>query len=204
MQLRCDTATVPGMESDAAVYSTKQLADSLGLGAAMVRKYAVALEKLTGEDIPIKRRDGRQFSREHFDTISKAKALVEKNQGLNIETALKMSLGTADSPRLAPALESVDRNSLEMIQGFSEAISEATAKGNEPLIAELRELRIELQELREFQIKNETGGWLPFQGTAEDSAIMDKMQADAQKDFDSSQPSLIIRFAYWLDSVLRR
>lgn len=187
-------------ESDA-VYSTKQLADSLGLGAAMVRKYAVALEKLTSSEIPIKRRDGRQFSREHFDTISKAKVLVDSNNGLSVETALKMALGTAELPGAAPALVSPDRNALEMAQELREAITEATVKGNEPLIAELRELRQELRQSRQLQA---TGGWIETPVTAEASAIMDKLEANDQKDFDSSKPSLIIRFAYWLDSVLRK
>ncbi len=83
-------------DDDSTVYLTRQVADRLGLGTAMVRKYAVCFEKLTGQDIPIKRRDGRQFSPEHYAVIAHAKALVDGNQGLSVETALKMALGTAE------------------------------------------------------------------------------------------------------------
>jgi hypothetical protein len=170
-------------ESGAAVYSTKQVADSLGLGAAMIRKYAVALEKLTGEDIPIKRRDGRQFSLEHFQSISKAKALVDSNNGLNIETALKMSLGTAELPGAAPALVSPNRNAPELTQ----ALSEAVARGNEPLLTELRELRQELRQSQQASL-----------GSLTPPEKVSFSEPGAKKE------SLIIRFAVWLDKLVRR
>lgn len=179
-------------ETDAAVYSTKQVADSLGLGAAMIRKYAVALEKLTGEDIPIKRRDGRQFSREHFDTISKAKALVDSNNGLNIETALRMALGDAQTPGAAPALVGPDRNTLELTQALSEAI----AKGNEPVIAELRLLRDELQQLQ--------GTRLVESETAAQVKQLDEPQKSVQEISETSRDGMLVRVARWVESVLRR
>ena len=184
-------------ENDAAVYSTKQVADSLGLGAAMVRKYAVALEKLTGEDIPLKRRDGRQFDSSHFETISKAKALVDNHKGLNVETALKMALGDADSPKLAPALQSTDTNTLELAQAFSEAIE----RGNQPLLAELQELRKELRQSRQLQ---QTGGWVETAITAEESARLDRLQAEAERESgDSSQHGLLVQAAMWLEGFMR-
>ncbi len=127
---------------DSTVYSTKQVADSLGLGSAMIRKYAVALEKLTGKDIPLKRRDGRQFGPEHYAVIAHAKALVDGNQGLSVETALKMALGTAEisSDALAPATGY--GNSLELV----DALTAAVARGNQELIAEVRQLRQDLQQ----------------------------------------------------------
>jgi hypothetical protein len=130
-----------------AVYSTKQLADSLGLGSAMVRKYAVALEAVTGQEIPIKRRDGRQFSREHFDVISKAKALVDNNNGLSVDTALKMVLSGPENAADTLAAPRPSGNTLELI----EALTAAVAKGNEPLLAELRELRRELKQEQQLE-----------------------------------------------------
>jgi hypothetical protein len=129
------------------VYSTKQLADSLGLGSAMVRKYAVALETVTGQEIPLKRRDGRQFSREHFDVISRAKALVDSNNGLSVDTALKMVLSGPENAANALASPKALGSSLEL----TEALSAAIARGNEPLLAELRELRQELRETRQVE-----------------------------------------------------
>ncbi len=142
MLLKCSMS-----ESGTAVYSTKQVADSLGLGAAMIRKYAVALEKLTGEDIPIKRRDGRQFSREHFDIIARAKALVDSNNGLSVDTALKMVLSGPENAASTLVTPRTSGNTLEL----TEALTVAIAKGNEPLLAELRELRRELKQERQLE-----------------------------------------------------
>jgi hypothetical protein len=127
-------------------YSTRQLADSLGLGAAMIRKYALAYEAMTGKEIPMKRRDGRQFSREHFEVISKAKALVDSNNGLSVDTALKMVLSGPENAADALAAPGMAGSSREL----ADVLSAAIAKGNEPLLAELRELRQELNQGRQL------------------------------------------------------
>lgn len=135
------------MDEPQTVYSTKQLADSLGLGSAMVRKYAVALETVTGQEIPLKRRDGRQFSAEHFAVISKAKALVDSNNGLSVDTALRMVLAAPESRADALAAPKAPGSTLELV----EALTAAIVKGNEPLLAELQELRQELREGRQIE-----------------------------------------------------
>jgi hypothetical protein len=134
-------------QDDGVVHSTRQIADSLGLGSAMVRKWALALEKVTGQEIPVKRRDGRQFSRWDFDTISAAKGLVDSNKGLSIEAALRMVLGGSEEGQkaLAAPQPSIDTRAL------GEALTAAIAKGNEPLLAELRELRRELKQDRQLE-----------------------------------------------------
>ena len=132
------------MPDDSTVYSTKQVADRLGLGSAMVRKYAVALEKLTGEEIPLKRRDGRQFGPEHYAVISHAKGLVDSNNGLSVETALKMALGTAETGSDALTPVSGYGSAPELI----DALTAAVARGNEPLLAEVRGLRQDLAQLQ--------------------------------------------------------
>jgi hypothetical protein len=170
-------------EDDNAVYSTRQLADSLKLGTAMIRKYAVALESITGEEIPLKRRDGRQFSREHHAVISHAKALVDSNNGLNIETALRMALGTVEISSDALLAPATNRDSLEITQ----ALTEAVARGNQELLAELRQLRQELLASRSFQ--NSTVR-LPMEPVASSEA--------------ASEESLIIRSAKRLDNFLKR
>jgi hypothetical protein len=136
------------MDESQEVYSTKQLADSLKLGSAMVRKYAVALEKLTGEDIPLKRRDGRQFSREHFSIIARAKSLVDAHNGLSVDTALQMVAGKPESSAEALAAPNTSGNTQEL----TEALTAAIARGNEPLLAELRELRLELRQREQLAL----------------------------------------------------
>jgi hypothetical protein len=113
----------------------------------MVRKYAVALETVTGQEIPLKRRDGRQFSAEHFAVISKAKALVDSNNGLSVDTALRMVLSAPESRADALSAPKASGNTLELVETLTAAI----AKGNEPLLAELRELRQELRETRQIE-----------------------------------------------------
>ncbi len=171
------------MPDDSTVYSTRQIADSLGLGSAMVRKYAVALEKLTGQDIPLKRRDGRQFGPEHYALIAHAKALVDANQGLSVETALRMALGTAEtgSDALAPAISYGNGSEL------ADALTAAVARGNEPLLAEVRQLRQDLARLSPT-------------ATAETTAKL----SSAEKGQDGSERhGLMVRAALWMERWLR-
>ena len=144
----------------------------------MVRKYAVALEKLTNEDIPLKRRDGRQFSPEHYAVISHAKSLVDSNNGLNIETALRMALGTAQISPDALATTSSYANTLEL----TEALTAAVAKGNEALLAEVRGLRQDL---------------LQSQTTTKLAPRVDSKQ-------DELQGGLLVRAATQLEQWLKR
>lgn len=128
------------MQDDSTVYSTKQVADRLGLGSAMIRKYAVCYEKLTGSEIPLKRRDGRQFSAEHYAVIAHAKGLVDGNQGLSVETALRMALGTAETGSDALSPQAGYGSAPEL----TDALTAAVSRGNEPLLAEVRQLRYDL------------------------------------------------------------
>lgn len=157
-------------------YSTKQVADSLGLGSAMVRKYAIALETVTGQEIPMRRRDGRQFSPEHFAVISKAKALVDSNNGLSVDTALKMVLAAPESGADTLAAPKVPGSSSEL----AEALTAAISKGNESLLAELRQLREELRAGRD----------VPALG--------------AVKNPPQREDGLLVRLAKRLESLLRR
>ncbi len=150
------------MDETQTVYGTKQLADSLGLGSAMVRKYAVALETVTGQEIPLKRRDGRQFSREHFDVISRTKALVDSNNGLSVDTALRMVLAAPESRADALAAPKASGNTQEL----TEALSAAIAKGNAPLLVELRELRRELNQREQREVA------LPKKGPVEHGLLV--------------------------------
>jgi hypothetical protein len=114
----------------------------------MVRKYAVALENVTGQEIPLKRRDGRQFSAEHFAVISRAKALVDSNNGLSVDTALRMVLAAPESRADALAAPKASGNTLELV----EALSAAVAQGNQELLTEVRELRRELNQREQREI----------------------------------------------------
>ncbi len=108
----------------------------------MVRKYAVALEQLTGEEIPIKRRDGRQFSGEHFRIISAAKSLIDSNKGLTVDLSLKMVLAPAEIALKPPTAGLT----LDSTQITAETILEG--------LRELKAIRLQLVLLRE-QVGNQ-------------------------------------------------
>lgn len=170
-------------DDDSTVYSTRQVADRLGLGSAMIRKYAVTLEKLTGEDIPLKRRDGRQFGPDHYAVISHAKSLVDSNNGLNIQTALQMALGTADLGADALTPPVAYGNSPEL----AETITAALRAGNAELLAEVRGLRQDLARL------------------SPPAQIDTTARPDGfRRERDDRQHGLLVRAALWLERWLRR
>jgi hypothetical protein len=174
------------------VFTTAQVASSLRLGSAMVRKWAVALEKVTGEAIPLKGREGRQFSPAHFEAISKAKALVDTHNGLNIETALQMALGDSEHG-LAPAAVPgrIDHAAL------TAALAAAITKANEPLLAELRELRSELREVRKTELRQ-----IPVTDVNE---IRNTELDDLPKtEIEPIKPKTFARLGEKVDSFLRR
>jgi hypothetical protein len=166
-------------QDDGVVYSTRQIADSLGLGSAMVRKWALALEKVTGQEIRVKRRDGRQFSRWDFETISAAKGLVDTNKGLSIEAALRMVLGGSEEGQkaLAAPQPSIDTRAL------GEALTVAISRGNEPLLAELRQLRQD------------------FNASQNQKQLEVAKESTAQ---EAQQHGLLVRLAMWVERRLWR
>ncbi len=165
--------------SDGAVYSTQQVADRLGLGSAMVRKYAIAYERLSGNEIPNKKRDGRQFSPEHYRVIAQAKALVDGNQGLSVDVALKMAL--AGSQMTADALAPVRASNSEALAvgAITEAISAAVA----PLLVEVQGLRAEVEALRR------------------ERSLSAPVEVD--KSAAGDRPALVVRLAISLDTWLK-
>ncbi len=152
-------------EDAGVVYNTRQAAEALGVGSAMMRRYAQTLEEITGEEVPQTRRDGRQFSRAHLDTLLRAKALVDSHNGLSVEAALRMATSAtrdaeglpmgvpmgsiADSAALIAALQEAITeplvaelrapNAALLFAALSEAVTV-------PLVAELREVRAELRQ----------------------------------------------------------
>jgi hypothetical protein len=156
--------------------STADVSKRLKVGSAMVRKWAIAYEAATGDKVRLRsKRDGREFTSSQVAVIADAKRLVD-SEGVKVETALKMVLGQAEMPGIAPALATVDGNTAELIQ----VISEATARGNEPLIAELQQLRQELQRSRQSL---ESGA--------------------APQENDLNNHGLLVRLALWLEDKIR-
>ena len=128
------------------VYTTQQAAERVGVGAAMLRRYAQTYEGLTGHDIPHTRRDGRRFSAEHISAFQQARTLINDNRGLSVESALRAVVqgDTAAAAPILPSMPSMPSSALDTA-AFVDAIRDAVTA---PLVAELRELQAEVRDLK--------------------------------------------------------
>ncbi len=196
------------------VYSTQQAAQQLEVGAAMLRRYAQTLERLTGRDIPHTRRDGRRFSGEHITTFQKARALIDANTGLSVEAALRAILSGGETDVIPANVPSSELDTTALVNALRDAVTA-------PLVAELRELR---QEIRELQQARELPPAAPednLEGiqkslerlkhtrlvepeTAAQVAQLDKIEAAARETAQTSKHGPVVRLALWLERVLRR
>jgi DNA-binding transcriptional MerR regulator len=195
------------------VYSTQQAAQQLEVGAAMLRRYAQTLERLTGRDIPHTRRDGRRFSAEHITTFQKARALIDANTGLSVEAALRAILSGGETDVIPANVPSSKLDTTAPVNALRDAVTA-------PLVAELRELR---QEVRELQQARELPPAAPednLEGiqkslerlkhtrlvepeTAAQVAQLDKIEAAARDTAQTSKHGPVVRLALWLERRLQ-
>ncbi len=121
------------------VYSAREVAQQLGLAAAMVRRYASAYEQIVGEKIGLHPRDGRLFSQQQLDVLLAARALVQRDS-TSVEAAVAQALQRPETA-LAVKVQSSDGLTLD-------ALTAALSRSQQPLLDEVRELRRELAEIR--------------------------------------------------------
>lgn len=134
------------------IYSAKAVRERLGISDGMLRRYAIALEFITGEQVKQHPRDGRQYTGEQVEALERAKLRVAEKRGRDVETAIRLALGqteveaetsmlpepvtsstVVDPKMLAAALESVVTPLLTELQ--------ALRKSNERLTGEVVGLR---------------------------------------------------------------
>lgn len=125
------------MSESERIYSSAQVAKLLDLSGGMVRRYSLALERLTGEAIPQDPRDGRQFSERHLQTLQAARRFVLGHRGLSVEEGIRRALGLAEEPTELPLNPSVMTGGAEVARVFAEALQ----RYGEPLLTEVRTLR---------------------------------------------------------------
>ena len=143
----------------------------------MLRRYAQTLERITGADVPHTRRDGRQFTEAHVRTLLQCKALIDANSGLSVETALRMALSAGDGGLEHAVVPATTPDALALADALRDAITG-------PLVAELRELRREVQELQDRRPPpNELPDGVPEGAAAGDGPL--------------------VRGARWLERLLR-
>lgn len=155
-------------------YTSKQVAKRLNVSGGMLRRYAMALEKVVGKKIDLHPRDGRQYDGEQVSVLMRAKQEVTNRRGLAVETAIRMALGEdiPDTALLPPAVEGPQGSDLEAVRTALEPFLievQALRRGDERLFevseqmlevlddirSELVEARADREELRQLRAKFE-------------------------------------------------
>jgi hypothetical protein len=161
--------------------STADVSKRLKVGAAMVRKWAIAYEAATGDKVRLRsKRDGREFSASQVDVISRAKKFVD-HERVKVETALKMALGQSELVPVALYTGHEGSDSLEVLKEFLVLSNETT----QLLLEEIRGLRQDLSH-SPAKIKNP--------GPVEQSS-----PAEADR-----QHGILVKLAMRLESLLNR
>ena len=164
-------------EQPEALYSAREVAAQLGLGSAMLRRYASTYETVSGDEIMIHKRDGRMFTETQVGVLARARTLVMQTS-TDVETALK---GVLEQPLTAPVTLSAQSSELSSA-ALVQALIAAHEGANAPLLSELQSIRAELEGLR-------------AQGVA-------ARPVDRPDNPNAHGP--LVRVALWLEGLLRR
>ena len=176
------------------LYSTREVASELGLGAAMLRRYASTYEAVSGDEITVHRRDGRLFTEAQVKVLSQARALVMQTS-VDVETAVKQAL---DKP-LQAAPVALAQSSAPGSGTLIAALTAAQREANAPLLSELRGIRESLERLEGLQANQ-----LIEPKTAAQVKQLDDLEAVARETAQTSEHGPVVRFALWLERLLRR
>jgi hypothetical protein len=162
------------------ILSTADVAKRLNVGAAMVRKWAIAYEDATGDKVRLKsKRDGREFNSSQVDIIFRAKKYVD-SEGVKVDTALRMALGQTELVPAALEASAEGSDSLEALKEFLARNDETS----QLLLLEIRGLREDLRRSQGRELQP------PPQ-------IKNPAEADRQH-------SLLVRLALKIESWVRR
>ncbi len=181
-------------EPSETLYSAREVATELGLGAAMLRRYASTYETVSGDAITVHRRDGRLFTEEQVKVLVQARALVMQTS-VDVETAVKQAL---DKPlQVAPV--ALAQSSAQGSDALIAALTAAQREANAPLLGELRGIRESLERLEGLQARQ-----LVEPETAAQVKRLDNLQAKARETAETSEHGPVVRLVLWLERVLRR
>lgn len=162
------------------MYSAKEVAQALGVGAAMLRRYAATYERISGDEVEIHKRDGRLFTQKQLDTLLAARAIVQR-QDMSVDAALETVLRDGDAPLAVRAGVGAAVDTLAMVEALRTAVTD-------PLLSELQSIRTELAELK-------------LSREEENSSVEVEKPSPKQED---KQHGLLVRLAMWVESLVRR
>ncbi|MDQ3398905.1 MAG: hypothetical protein M3511_14280, partial [Deinococcota bacterium] len=120
------------------IYSAKAVRERLGISDGMLRRYAIALESVTGELVKQHPRDGRQYTGEQVEALARAKLRVAEKRGRNVETAIRLALGQTEAEAETSMLpEPITSSALVDPKALAAALEPIIT----PLLTELQALR---------------------------------------------------------------
>lgn len=176
------------------LHTAREVATELGLGAAMLRRYASTYEAVSGDVITVHRRDGRLFTGEQLAVLRKARALVMRTN-TDVETAIKTAL---EQPVTGDTVALAQSSALEFTT-LLQALTDANKAATKPLLDEMKLLREQVEKQSTLIAELAEARALPPPATPEriDRAIKVEMQA-------ASDDGLMVKAARWLERRLRR
>lgn len=181
------------------LYSPSYVAEQLGVSAPQVRRWAAALETVTGQPIRQQPRTGRAYTQRELATLLEAKRIASAASGMSAETALSIALGkTGMSVPLAKA----ERASELSAEVLSKALAEALAETQRPLLAELQEVNAKLQLLLEVQEQPERAEALPEELLGPEWSAEQPQAteiAEGQQEMSEKAPGVLVRAAQRLE-----
>ncbi len=119
------------------LYTPAQVSERLGLTAGMVRRYGIAYEAVTGEELPRdKKSRARLYDEQALGILEQARAVVKENPNLSAEDAVRACLGLVTAPTVPTMPALAVGEVLSLLRAQSEAIH--------ALRGEVQELRAQL------------------------------------------------------------
>lgn len=173
------------------LHTAREVAAELGLGAAMLRRYASTYEDVSGDEITVHKRDGRLFTETQVQVLTAARSLV-MTTNTDVETAIKQAL---DRP-LEAAPVALAQGSALGSETLLKALTDAQREANAPLLGELKGIRESLERLERTQLVEPE--------TAAQVAQLDDLETAARETAQTSKHGLVVRLALWLERLLRR
>jgi len=123
------------------LHTAREVATELGIGAAMLRRYASTYEAVSGDQITVHRRDGRLFTGGQLAVLHKARALVMRTN-TDVETAIKQAL---EQPVTGDAVALAQGSALEFTT-LLQALTDANKVATQPLLDEMKLLREQVEK----------------------------------------------------------
>lgn len=185
------------------IYSAKAVRERLGISDGMLRRYAIALESVTGESIKQHPRDGRQYTGEQVEALERAKLRVAEKRGRDVETAIRLALGQTEADAETSMLPEPSTSSPLVDPKVLAAALESVVT---PLLTELQALRRSNERLEGevVGLRKDITTQLVEPEAAARVAQLDDLEAAARETAETSKHGPVVRLALWLERVLRR